>query len=166
MRRLIAASTAALLGGTGCASADLADVVSGSQALAPALASAVAEDVALDEVAELAQSALDISNVPTNGWTVLGIDGVAYSDVHRLDAADAAFRAHVEDAMEGAGTEGCTLLEVSVMAHHPDGYLLGSMSTDCGGGPALWAETDGEWKLELGLVEPPACTELLSLIHI
>ncbi|GAA4890684.1 hypothetical protein GCM10025789_04030 [Tessaracoccus lubricantis] len=102
---------------------------------------------------------------PTNGWVDLHIHNVAYSEVSRLDDASASFGDYAEAAMQGAGTDGCTVLGISVMSTHPDGYILGTISTDCGGGQAVWVEDQetGQWRLAKVIEAAPECAEFTSL---
>ncbi|MBB1484068.1 hypothetical protein H5392_09370 [Tessaracoccus sp. MC1865] len=102
---------------------------------------------------------------PTNGWEDRHIHNVAYSQLHLLEEASPAFRDYAENAMTSAGTDGCTVLGLSVMSKHQDGFILGTISTDCGGGQAIWGE-DGEtrqWHLLTVLQATPDCAELTGL---
>ncbi|MCG6568215.1 hypothetical protein [Tessaracoccus sp. ZS01] len=102
---------------------------------------------------------------PTNGWEDHHIHNVAYSQLDLLEEASPTFRDYAENAMTSAGTDGCTVLGLSVMSKHPDGFILGTISTDCGGGQAIWGE-DGEthqWHLLTVLQATPDCAELTGL---
>lgn len=103
---------------------------------------------------------------PTAGsqWRDVNLDNLTYSDAGRLTTVSPSFRDYAVQAMSAADTDGCTVLGLSVLSVHPDGFVVGSVSTDCGGGQAIWAANgDEQWKVAMVLQAAPLCTELSSI---
>ena len=99
-----------------------------------------------------------------SGWRDLNLDQVAYSDAWQLAEVSPSFRDYAVGAMSAANTDGCTVLGLSIMSVHPDGYVVGSLSTDCGGGQAIWREGDrGTWEVAMLLQAAPQCHELAAI---
>lgn len=96
-------------------------------------------------------------------WRDVNLDNLTYSDADQLTAVSPSFRDYAVQAMSAADTDGCTVLGLSVLSVHPAGFVVGSVSTDCGGGQAIWAEHDEQWKVAMVLQAPPLCTELSSI---
>lgn len=94
-------------------------------------------------------------------WMVLDLDHVTYSDADQLAAVSPSFRDFAVRSMSASDTDGCTVLGLSVSRSHPDGFVVGSVSTDCGGRRVVWAENDeGAWKAAKMFEEPPLCSGL------
>jgi len=64
--------------------------------------------------------------------------------------------------MSAPDADGCTTTNVSVMSVHPSGFVLGSESSDCGGGQVIWADQGGGWERLFVMQAPPLCEELQS----
>lgn len=107
------------------------------------------------------------SSTPTTAavgsrWEDVHLDSLAYSEADQLIAVSASFRDYAAAAMTAADTDGCTVLGLSVMSKHPDGYVVGTLSTDCGGGQAIWVEDRpaSTWRVAKVLQAVPLCVEL------
>lgn len=169
---LLAAPVAALLLAAGCAPEPFVTALPAAH-IAPTQATPSTEpSVAMGSTVEFSSSNAEVAAQgaayePTNGWVETPIEDIAFSEAHRLDAVSPSFRSFVEESMSSTDTDGCTVLGISVMSTHPDGFVLGSVSTDCGGGQAIWSEhlTDPHkgWSLEMMLQSAPACADLKAI---
>lgn len=96
-------------------------------------------------------------------WRDVNLDSIAYSDAHKLEQVSPSFRDYAQQAMTAADTDGCTVLGLSVLSMHPDAYVVGSVSTDCGGGQAIWVEKHDGWKVATVLQGLPLCSDLSAI---
>ncbi|MDO5677171.1 MAG: hypothetical protein Q4G35_06650 [Propionibacteriaceae bacterium] len=159
-------SAACVLLAAGCAPESMATHAVLARHSAPSVLTPTADAAGAAEEAAKAEVQLgSLSSAPGSQWRDLHLDDVAFSDADQLDAVSPSFRSYAEQAMSAADTDGCTVLGLGVMSVHPAGYVVGSLSTDCGGGQAIWVENgDGStWKVAMVLQAPPLCTELMSI---
>lgn len=111
-----------------------------------------------------AATATPTAPAPDSRWRDVSVPDVAYSQVGALLKVSPSFRDYAEQAMSAPDTDGCTVLSIGVMSDHPAGFVVGSISTDCGGGQAIWAEQDdGKWRCLMVLQAPPLCPDLVSI---
>lgn len=105
------------------------------------------------------------STPPTAGsgeWKDVESQASSADEAQSLAGVPKSFRTYVAAAMSSPDTDGCTTTNVSVMSVHPSGFVLGSESSDCGGGQVIWAEQGGGWQRLFVMQAPPLCEELES----
>lgn len=95
-------------------------------------------------------------------WRDAGSEATSADAAASLAGVPDSFRSYVASIMGGADSDGCTTNYVGVQSVHPDGFIIGTEGSDCGGGQTIWAESGGSWNRLFILQSAPLCEELAS----